>query len=451
MSHLLIPGAATATNATMWAAAIDEPDDPKALEVVTASGRRLTLDQWDDQLQGGKRRVNVRRVTFDGLPERSRERVELRRIGSAQVVANATLGTLPTSLPGPEQRPFTVLLGSCFAQKRDGAGSVGRTFSLLPADLRPDLKLLCGDQVYLDAPSFWGIFAGFSESALKRRLLEAYLSAWTQQPGFHSLLANGPNVFSADDHDFWNNAPNGSIIAPATLIKKNRDMWLAEATRLYRAFQRPASPGLIELDLGDLSICVGDVRTNRTPTDGTNARFMTTDDLNGIARWAGKLTTPGCLVLGQVLFQGKAGKISKHMDLGLPDFDQYGDLLAALAGSGQSIVILTGDVHFGRVAVCELLNGKQIVEVVASPMALIARIPPNNWKTAPLSYPDWPTPGRVQRPISTNGTYKYNGNHFATIEFSRLGGTVVMRVKAWPTDNNGKLPTPIRTYEHRIV
>ena len=332
MSHLLIPGPATTTSATLWAAAIDERDEAAALEVVTATGRRVGLGSWDGHVEGGKRRVAFRRVQITGLPERSRQRVELRRTGSIDAVASATLGTLPVALPGPEQRPFTVLLGSCFAQKRDGAGNVGRTFSLLPADLRPDLKLLCGDQVYLDAPSFWGLFAGFSEGALKRRLLDAYLSAWTQEPGFHSLLAEGPNVFSADDHDFWNNSPNGSITAPATLVEGNRDMWLREATKLYRAFQRPAMPRVIELSLKDLSICVADARANRTPT---NERFMNVTDLDDIARWAGGLRNPGCLVLGQLLFARKAGTFSKHMDLGLPDFDQYGGLLEALSGSGQ--------------------------------------------------------------------------------------------------------------------
>ena len=55
------------------------------------------------------------------------------------------MGTLPERVPSLEERPFTILLGSCFAQKKDGAGNVGRTFALLPSDVRPDLKLLCGD------------------------------------------------------------------------------------------------------------------------------------------------------------------------------------------------------------------------------------------------------------------------------------------------------------------
>ena len=216
MSHLLIPGLATATSATMWAAAIDEPDDPAKLEIVVATGERQVLGSWDYDLEGGKRRVHIRRVEFTGLGERSRRLAELRRAGGT--VARAMMGTLPKQVPSLEERPFTILLGSCFAQKKDGAGNVGRTFALLPSDVRPDLKLLCGDQVYLDAPSFWTVFPAVTEGELKRRLLESYLAAWTQEPGYHTLLADGPNAFTADDHDFWNNAPKGSVTAPATLI-----------------------------------------------------------------------------------------------------------------------------------------------------------------------------------------------------------------------------------------
>ena len=77
MSHLLIPGPATDTSATMWAAAIDEPDDPAKLEIVVASGERQVLGSWDYDLEGGKRRVHIRRVEFTGLGERSRRLAEL--------------------------------------------------------------------------------------------------------------------------------------------------------------------------------------------------------------------------------------------------------------------------------------------------------------------------------------------------------------------------------------
>lgn len=445
MSHLLIPGPATTRTATLWAAALDEADDPARLEVVAAGGQRQSLARWDHELQGGKRRVQIRRVELTGLAPRSRQPVELRRAG--QTVARARMGTLPERVPSLEERPFTILLGSCFAQKKDGAGNVGRTYALLPSDVRPDLKVLCGDQVYLDAPSFWTIFPAVTVGELRRRLLESYLAAWTQEPGFHTLLADGPNTFTADDHDFWNNAPKGSVTAPATLIPELRKRWLEEATLLYRAFQRPAAGKPVVLTIDGLSICIGDVRVERTETD---ERFMSAADLAEIRTWALGLKSPGCLVLGQVLFTAPAGTISRHMDLGLPDFRQYTELLDALRNAPHAVVILTGDVHFGRVAVCELLNGQEIVEVVASPLALVASVPKNEWKAAPRLYPSQAAPGFVQRPITTEVGYQFNGNHFATIGFSRAGGRVRIKVQAWPTENKGKPPASVRTYERWI-
>ena len=445
MSHLLVPGPATTTSATIWAAAIDEPGDPASLELVSGTGERRVLGAWDFQLQGGKRRIDIRRVEFTGLDPRTRRPIELRR-GSA-TLARAMMGTLPERVPGLDERPFTILLGSCFAQTKDGAGNVGRTYALLPSDVRPDLKVLCGDQVYLDAPSFWTVFPAVTTGELRRRLLESYLAAWTQEPGFHTLLADGPNTFTADDHDFWNNAPKGSVTAPATLVPALRKRWLDEATILYRAFQRPAAGKPIVLNTDGLSLCIGDVRVDRSESD---ERFMSVADLAAIRNWALGLETPGCLVLGQVLFSAPAGSISRHMDLGLPDFRQYAELLDALQRARHTVVILTGDVHFGRVASCQLLNGQEVVEVVASPLALIASFPSNDWKPAPTLYPAQAMPGLVQRAITTEIGYRFNGNHFATIGFSRAGGRVRMKVQAWPTENKGRPPSPVRTYEKWI-
>jgi hypothetical protein len=430
----------------MWAAAVDEPDDPTKLELVTSTGVRHPFPGWEPEvLEGGNRRVRYGRMEIKGLSPRIRRTVDLRR-GSTRL-ATATLGTLPDRVPGLEERPFTILLGSCFAEKKDGGGNVGRTYAQLPSDVRPELKVLCGDQVYLDAPSFWTIFPAVSGNELRRRLLETYLAAWMQEPGYHTLLADGPNAFTADDHDFWNNAPRGSITAPATMIPPMRDRWLAEATKLYRAFQRPEAATLTAFDMTGLSIRVAEVRVNRTESD---ERFMNAADLEQIRTWVRGLQSPGCLVLGQVLFSPKAGTISKHMDLGLPDFKQYTELLEILRKAPHTIVILTGDVHFGRVSVCEMLNGQEIVEVVASPLSLVAKVPANDWKAAPNLFPAESAPGFVSRQITTDAKYQFNGNHFATIGFNRAGGRVRMKVQAWPTERNGRPLAPVRTYEKWI-
>jgi len=67
-----------------------------------------------------------------------------------------------------------------------------------------------------------------------------------------------------------------------------------------------------------------------------------------------------------------------------------------------------------------------------------------------VRYPAESAPGHVQQAIRTEAAYQFNGNHFATIGFSRSGGRVRMRVQAWPTENKGRPPIPVRTFEHWI-
>jgi hypothetical protein len=221
MSHLLVPGDADASSATAWVAAIDEDSDASTLEIVAATGERVGVGAWEGQpIRGGNHEVRFARPRLQGLPQRVRRSVELRRGG--QVLATAAVRTLPDHLPGIGERPFTILLGSCFSRPADDSGSVGRAYKLLPTDARPDIKILCGDQVYLDAPSFWTVTQAVNDDDLDRRLLEAYLRTWMQSPGLQDLLTDGPNLFTSDDHDFWNNAPNWSVTAPATLRSETR-------------------------------------------------------------------------------------------------------------------------------------------------------------------------------------------------------------------------------------
>lgn len=446
MSHLLIPGDAGSNRATMWVAAVDEPTVAGTLEVVAANGSRAPVTAWDGVEHGGNRTVSYARVQLANLPVRSRQRVELRR--GTDVLATATANTLPDRLPGLAERPFTILLGSCFARGPDAAGQVGRAYSLLPADARPDMKILCGDQVYLDAPSIWTIEPATTEDELRRRLIETYLLAWAQEPGYHQLLSDGPNVFTSDDHDYWNNAPHWSVTAPVTLKAELRRMWWRVAHDMYRAFQRPP-PGTCRIDMTGLSILVVDTRTDRTEDQ---TAFMSDGDLKIVSDWAEDLEAPGCLVVGQLLFTGSAGWKGRFTDWGLPDFRQYPRLLEALGRAKHSVIVLTGDVHYGRVAVCEVAPGREIVEVVASPLSLVAPIPKNDWHRAPDNYPAEAVPGRIQRPIRTEGGYQLNSNHFATIELSRGGerGWTRMRVRAWPTALNGALPVAAVEYIHSI-
>ena len=68
MSHLLIPGPATADSAVMWAAAIDEPDSPADLDAGATRGARQVLATWDYELPGAAKDVGMSTETTSAAP-----------------------------------------------------------------------------------------------------------------------------------------------------------------------------------------------------------------------------------------------------------------------------------------------------------------------------------------------------------------------------------------------
>ena len=448
MTLLLVPHEVGTNQVEIWVGAIDEPGLDAARLAVTAVGgpAPTPVGHWDKLIPADEHSIAYRRVLIGGLTTRTRYRFELSQDGKPVPDASATAGTLPDHLPTLEDRPFTVLLGSCFARSADGAGNAGRAYSLLPTDARPDVKILCGDQVYLDSPWMEFTFHSHDEAKLRKRHLANYTQAWTQTGGFRELLRDGGTYFSSDDHDFWNNAPNATAIARDTWSETGRKAWKAVAKELYVAFQRPEGPGSI-FAVERLSFYVADTRICRT--DGKTA-FADAAELTAIEDWAKGLTGPGCLVLGQLLFSGQSGFKGDLMDYGLPDYDQYEQLVKAVVGAPHSIVILTGDVHYGRVAVCHVAPDRDIVEIVASPLSLVSRFPSNTWHAAPPEFPSKAIPGMVRRPVETAEAFRLNANQFTTIGFSQSGGYVRMRIQAWPVETRGRAPTPSHTFEYSI-
>ena len=447
MTLLLVPHEVGPDHVRLWVGALDEPGvTPGSLSVgVVGGGGAVGVDQWDGTVPARGRTIAFRRLTVTGLAPGSRYRFELRQDG--HVVSEAMAATLPVRLPTLEERPFTVMLGSCFARARDGAGNAGRAYSLLPADARPDIKILCGDQVYLDQPTTEFLIHTHKEEDLLARHLANYASAWTQTDGFRELLRVGGTFFISDDHDFWNNAPNATAIARDTWSQDGRDAWRRAAMTLYEAFQRPVAEPSATFRVDRLSFLVVDTRKARTA--GT-AAFASEDDMKAIEQWAADLEGPGCLVVGQLVFSGQAGLKGRFMDYGLADFDQYPRLVRALMGARHTVVILTGDVHFGRVAVCQLTPDRDMVEVVASPLALVAPFPANTWHAAPSDFPAVAIPGVVRRPVRTAEAFQLNVNQFTTIGFSQSGAFVRMHVRAWPVETNGTLPRPSHEFEYWI-
>ena len=100
------------------------------------------------------------------------------------------------------------------------------------------------------------------------------------------------------------------------------------------------------------------------------------------------------LVTGQPIFAAERGFVGRFTDYGLPDYRQFGDLARILLSTGHDIVVLTGDVHYGRVAISDLPAGSRLIEVIASPFALVSPLAAGKWGAAPMMFPAGPLPGQ---------------------------------------------------------
>lgn len=422
MTYLLIPNEVTASEARVWIAAINENNDLTAASL-ECGGQPSPLDAgWSDWAgMDGRNRVRYQRVTIKNL--NPRETYPLRFRVGGELKADASVTTLPSELPALGQTPFTVFLGSCFYKREDEAGEVGKTYMSLPFGARPEVKILCGDQVYLDNP--WHHFLKLQPpNWLENRSFKSYLDAWTQSTlngGFHQLLKNNANYFCSDDHEFWNNAPDIGLNVPVfTATKSQRDSWFNIARRLYEVFQTDGPVKAFRV--GALSVGIVDTRINRA---SGRANFMAPQHLDLLGEWIRNLPGPAALVIGQPLL-AKKGSIK---DWGLPDYPQYPELIKHLRSAQHSIVILTGDVHFGRIASCDLRPelGTKLIEIISSPMQLVPGAP-GTFEEAP----------RVFGPVSTEAEFWDKKNHFLTLEFNASSPQRVrMQVRYWPIMKNG--------------
>lgn len=385
-------------------------------------------DGWSAHSIGGDVRMWWQRVTVSGLAPG--QRYTLRLVDGDAEVATATAVTLPDHLPTLDEQPLTCLLGSCFGFEGDPFGrAIGAAIRQLPAPHKPDVTLLCGDQVYLDAPFPRYLHHAPGGEELRLELYEKYRANWAQPDiaeGYAEVLRHGATYFSADDHELWNNAPNKTPVVLKTWFGPWRDEWFAAASELYDRFQ--SSRRVLDFAIGQLSFLVADLRLDRT---ADRARLQTPADHARVIDWLAALDGPGVLVLGQPMLSSAAGWKGNLTDWGLPDYQQYGPLVAAIQRAEHDIVVMTGDVHFGRIAGAALPSGATLYEVIASPFALVSSLLPQSWSAPPGRFPAHPIAGTVGSPVWYD-EYRVEVDHFATVAFASSGGHVRMDVTAWP-------------------
>jgi len=266
--------------------------------------------------------------------------------------------TLPAAIPALGQKPFTIALGSCFANQ-DDKGRVSAAYKALyengDESVRPDVTFLVGDQVYLDLG--FASLIPFSQF-IRRRFAKRYAANWHD---LSDVFTRGATWMLPDDHDYWNDFPFNDLPILALQSLKFpvvREKWIAAANDGVFNIQSSRLLEIIEIGQ-DLSICLANARTTRTEQG-----FMAEAEFTKLLEWARSLRTPGVLVVQQLLLDEAGGE-----ERNLVSFThQYQALVEALASTGNDILVLSGDVHFGRIASVELAGGGRLTEVVSSPL-----------------------------------------------------------------------------------
>ena len=268
--------------------------------------------------------------------------------------------TLPRRLPDKERGSFTIGLASCFYNHRDGgraAASYKALYERGDAWVRPDVTALSGDQVYLDI--------GFDSLSLipreiRERIADDYALHWQ---ALGSILTRGGTWMLPDDHEYWNDYPFTDSLIPTLLALKLphvRKYWRRAARDGVTNIQ--CSPRVESFSIGDdLSVCFADLRSHRS-----QQKFLPDSDFQTLLQWAGGRTCPGVLVLPQPLIVER-----NDLERNLRSYrTQYSQLLKALGSSRHDVVIMSGDVHFGRIASTPLGGqGARLVEIISSPLS----------------------------------------------------------------------------------
>ncbi len=376
-----------------------------------------------DKLKAGKEYS----VDFNARSEKQYKNIE-----------TAYFSTLPKKIPDNTKKPFTVATGSCFYPRHDG-GQTGQSYQALYENekLKPDIKFLTGDQVYLDIGMGW---YPLNSVDAQDRVADDYAESWDLM---RSLLRRGGTWMLPDDHEYWNNYPYLRGFNPYLItLDKNKSF--------RKRWEHAANQGVFNVqlvkpirifDIGkDLSFCVADLRTQR----GDNG-FIQESHFKQLSDWAKNLKMPGVLVIPQPLI-AKAGDKN---DYSLPYWKkQYDTLIQDLASCNHDIVVLTGDVHYGRVAEVKLGDSKgRLIEVITSPMSNLSELngiaaakPEKNIK----KFPPKPIEGIPKRPIKYLRTattesrwwdlrypVRRTTEHFMTLEFHKTDGNLQMKVNAW--------------------
>lgn len=391
-------------------------------------------------------------------------RVEVTVLGKS---AELRIRQFPQALE--ENTWFRILLCSCYHQAEDRQALVSHSYLNIPTVERQDLSLFMGDQVYLDLPTLNNY--PDNEARLAERFEHYYRTNWTTYVGLDSVLKTAPSVFCPDDHEYWNNFPHLSPFIQNSWKKESRMRWKSAADQLYDAFQcaAPAVRGdNIEIDVDPLSVLVLDQRSQR---QDDRSATLAPDGLQQLDNWVDRLIAEkkiGAVVTGQSLLDKPVGEFKGAVaDWMLPNYGDYEKIvksLSRLSEAGRPVLLLTGDVHWGRVTKVKEGGRTRFVEIICSPSSLVSTIGSDQRKTIGAGFrrffkgekTRWPRhasapdaePFFAQKVFGkryrTDVVYKHKGDQFAMLALRKAADTLEAKVTYYEIhkrpNNPGEVP-----------
>ncbi len=332
------------------------------------------------------------------------------------------------------------------------------------------LSILMGDQVYLDLPTVANFPGDLAK--LAQKFNRDYLTNWFPSKGVYGeALAAAPSICVSDDHEYWNNFPYLFSAAQNTYTADGRERWRKAAQTCYNAYQGAAensTTGVTEIDLAPLHLMVADGRRDRDPSyqKGNNNLPKTAFADGFLARlraWVQRVNAAdgfGVFVTGQSLLDQAKGWLGKKLtDATMPNFTDYQAVMTELQNLKNDFLLLTGDVHFGRVTRIFPANQERKAlgfEVIVSPAALVTTVGMDGvkkvkgWFKSLFGASDpWPrhdageaAPPRVDKflftqPVSLHGeTERQEGDHIGVLSFkvqnSQNGRQLLLKMRYIP-------------------
>jgi len=352
--------------------------------------------------------------------------------------ARARFTTLPEQL-GDETRPLRVLLSSCYFTGNKRSRLAATLSARLERNgLRPHLRVWAGDQVYLDAPWYEFTIKTHSVSELERLHCTAYARTWFAEQGLSTVLPNGANVFCTDDHELWNNAPDPSSVARDTRKRVTREAWLDLGRQLGQAFQGDTGTAQ-RFSVPPVDFLVLDVRVHRTEH---HESLFSTAQWAELRDWAAQPRGLGVLVVGQPVFHPRTRSRGANADYHLADYTaDYTELMDLLSRASRSTVVLSGDVHFSRVAWASFPGGggssadTRVTEFISSPLSMVAggRLLSllDGWMPAPQKMSLPATHSFNRATMQTDQRLRSTAEGAMLVEFYRRGWRAFCSVTHW--------------------